>query len=190
MSKNDRLLLRRYIKESLLLEKSGGSDFFSSVTSGAKGMLGFGDGKSGPQKWFAKFIDKQLDQAGEKIDKWLGKKLDDLLPDETKTALATYEKESGESYSTSLTKVVDEWIKDIEDMADAEFNSAQKKEIYEFASKEYAAILKKDSDVKKALLLIKRKLDMKYGTLLSKDKSKAKKGKTGAEEKHLSKSAK
>jgi len=165
---NDHRLLRKYIKESLSLHEVGLSD----LKGMARGALGFGDSKSGPQKWFASFMGRQLDKAEKKIDSWLGEKLDAILPDDVKAKIKDYEKESGESASTTLTKVIEEWMSDIEDMADKEFDPAQKKQIYEFASKEYAAILKKDSDVKKALLLIKRKLDMKYGSLLSKEKEK------------------
>lgn len=171
----DHRLLRKYIKESLLTEKSFLDDISSSVSSGIKGALGFDSkGKKGPQKWFADFLNRQLDSAGEKIDKALGQKLDQLLPDDLKTKVAQYEKQTGESSSTSLAKVVSSWIEDFEEMSDKEFTSAEEKQISDYAASEYAAILRKDPDVKKALILIKRKLDMKYGSLLSKSKKKTK----------------
>lgn len=164
---SDHRLLRKYIRESLVSEKFG-----DGAGNFIKGNLGLASGKSGPQKWFAQFMGKQLDTAGERIDKWVGGVLDGLLPSELKTKISSYQKETGESASTSLTKVVQGWISDIEDMSDREFDKTQKKQIYEYASKEYAALLKKDSDVQKALLMVKRKLDMKYGNSLKDKKSK------------------
>ena len=171
---NDNRLLRKYIRESLLVEKSFLDDITSSIGGGIKGALGFGKGKSGPQKWFADFLGRQLDSAGQKFDQALGQKLDQILPDELKSKIAAYEKQSGESSSTSLAKVVSAWIDEVEDMNDKQFTSTEETQISDYAASEYAAILRKDPDVKKALILVKRKLDMKYGTLLSKPTKKTK----------------
>jgi hypothetical protein len=59
---------------------------------------------------------------------------------------------------------------------DKEFSNQQKKQIYQFATDEYAAIIKKDPDLKKASSLVKRKLDLQFGALLTKsEKSKSEK---------------
>jgi hypothetical protein len=164
---SDHRLLRKYIRESLLIEKfddsstSGG--IFSDVTSGIKGALGFGKGKGGPQKWFADFIGRQLDTAGEKLGDYLSQKLDDALPENIKANISQYEKQSGEKSAISLTKVVSGWIEEFEDFVEQDLKPAEKKAIYEFAAEEYSNLLKKGTDVEKALFTIKYKIDEKFG---------------------------
>jgi hypothetical protein len=171
MADNEHRLLRRYIKESLVSELGLGD-----IAKGVGGVLGIGpSGKSSIDKWFSGFMSRQLDAVGKQADEWIGQKLDRILPDSVLSNIDKYAKNSGEkSSSTVLAKVIAGWIDDVEEMTEKEFSEDQKKQIYQFAANEYAAVLKRDPDAKKALALVKRKLDMKYGSLLSKPKEQAK----------------
>lgn len=171
MADNEHRLLRRYIKESLVSELGLGD-----IAKGVGDVLGIGSsGKSSIDKWFSGFMSRQLDAVGKQADEWIGKKLDQVLPDNVLLNINKYAQKSGEkSSSTVLAKVVAGWLDGVEEMMEKEFSEDQKKQIYQFAVDEYAAALKKDPDAKKALALVKRKLDMKYGSLLSKPKEQAK----------------
>jgi len=166
---SDHRLLRKYISESLVTELD-----FSALSNLAKGNLGLSRGKSGPQKWFADFLSRQLDAAGEQIDSYLGQNLDAILPDDLKQKISNYEKKSGEKSTENLAKVVSGWIKDFEDTLGKDFSSSEERQISDFAAKVYAEALKKDPDTKKALVWVKRKLDMQYGASVSKSSKKTK----------------
>lgn len=165
----DNRLLRKYIRESLTLELG-----LNDVSSVLLGNTQLSKGRGGIQKWFANFLSRQLDKAGEKIDIYLGQKLDSMMPDEVKQKLAKYEKTSGirNTSSENLAKVVSAWMSETEDLLKKDFSSAEEKQIADFAAREYAEALKNNSDVPRALLLVKKKLDMKYGTSLSKSPQK------------------
>lgn len=155
---NRERLLRNYIRESLLSERS-----ISDIGSGLKSALGFGDGKSGPQKWFADFMSRQLDAAGEKLGDYFVDKFENMLPDDVKAKLYAYEKEKKETYSESLVKVITAWIEEWENFIGLKLKSAEKEDIFNFAFDEYSKLLVKDPDVKKAIIVVKNKVDEKFG---------------------------
>ena len=163
----DNRLLRKYIRESLISELG-----LSDLGDVLHGSIGLSKGQGGIQKWFANFLKRQLDKTGEKIDGYLGQKLDDVLPDEVKQRLSKHEKTSRTSSSESLAKVVSTWISETEELLNKEFSSVEEKQITDFAASEYAEALKKNSDVSHALFLVKKKLDIRYGASLSKSTQK------------------
>lgn len=170
MADNEQRLLRRYIRESLVSELD-----LSDVTKGVKGILGFGSGTGTIDKWFSNFMSRQLDSVGKSADKFIGQKLDQLLPSDVLKNIEKYSKKSGESSSTVLAKLVSGWIDEADELFEVEFSNDEKKQIYQFATDEYANALKKDnSSVKNALDLVKRKLDAKYGTRRANSKEKIK----------------
>lgn len=159
MSIDDHRLLRKYIRESLIKELD-----ISDVGNVLSKSIGFrGKDQGGIRRWFANFLSRQLDKAGEKLSDYVSQKLDDALPENIKTNIAKYEKRSGEKSAISLTKVVSGWIEEFEDFVEQDLKPAEKKAIYEFAAEEYSNLLKKDPDVEKALFVIKSKIDEKFG---------------------------
>lgn len=164
--KKNQLLLRRYIRESLTTEVG-----ISDVVKGAASFLGFGKGSggSGPDKWFADFLGRQLDSAGEKIQDYLGDKLSDVLPDDVKSKLKNYHdnKSGDDDLSTSLAKVVSGWVSTVEELTKKKIPSQQKEELYTFATITFADALKTNANVKSGLVLVKKKLDEKYGPLFT-----------------------
>ena len=174
MNRLERRLLREYIKESIVVSEVDLAGFAKT----AGDFLGFGGGSgSTVDKWFSNFLDRQLDAVGEKADEWIGQKLGEILPDSVLTKIDQYAKKTGESSASNvLTKITSGWIEETEEALDKEFSNQQKKQIYQFATDEYAAIIKKDPDLKKASSLVKRKLDLQFGALLTKsEKSKSEK---------------
>lgn len=159
-------LLREYIKESIVISELDVGGFAKKAGE----FLGFGGGSgSTVDKWFSNFLDRQLDAVGEKAEEWMGQKLDKILPDSVLAKIDQYAKKTGESSASNvLAKITSGWIEETESALDKEFSNQQKKQIYQFAIDEYVAIIKKDSDLKKAASLIKRKLDLEFGTLLAK----------------------
>ena len=169
MNRLERRLLREYIKESIVISELEVGAFAKKAGE----FLGFGGGSgSTVDKWFSNFLDRQLDAVGEKAEEWMGQKLGEILPDSVLAKIDQYAKKTGESSSASnvLAKITSGWIEETESALDKEFSNQQKKRIYQFATDEYAAIIKRDPDLKKAASLVKRKLDLEFGALLTKSK--------------------
>ena len=166
MNRLERRLLREYIKESIVISELEVGEFAKSAGK----FLGFGGGGgSTVDKWFSNFLDRQLDAVGEKAEEWMGQKLGEILPDSILSKIDQYAEETGESSASNvLAKITSGWIEETESALDKEFSNQQKKRIYQFATDEYAAIIKRDPDLKKAASLVKRKLDLEFGTLLTK----------------------
>jgi len=156
-------LLRKYIKESLVTELG-----FSDVALDLGRNFGTYASDWGPRSWFADFMSRQMDKLGDSADEWIGAKLDAVLPDALKSRVEQYSQElTGESSSTVLSKVVAGWIEEVEDLIRERFPSSEKREIYRFAADEYAQVLRRNPDVKKAIEQVKRRLDIKYGSRIS-----------------------
>jgi|GEM_PF-3151251 len=156
-------LLRKYIKESLVTELG-----FTDVALDVGRNFGTHASDWGPSSWFANFMSRQMDKLGDSADEWIGTKLDAVLPGALKNRVEQYSQElTGESSSTVLSKVVAGWIEEVEDLIRERFPSSEKRQIYRFAADEYAQILRRNPDVKKAIEQVKRKLDIKYGARIS-----------------------
>lgn len=165
MNRLERRLLREYIKESIVVSEIDLGGIARSVGK----AVGIGGKESTTGKWFSNFLDRQLDAIGKNADEWIGQKLDEILPDSILKKINDNSKEEGESSSSEvIAKITAGWIEQTEAVSDKEFSNQQKKQIYQFSAKEYAAFLKKDPDLKKASSLVKRKLDLEFGQLLTK----------------------
>ena len=182
----DEDLLRRYVRESLketrLLDEKGAlGGSLSSIAGGFLTPFTGGEKKSGPQKWFEDFIGDKMSVLGKKLDMWLGKKLESMLPDEFLQAIeksGKNRKEASEEASTGLARVVSTWIEDIEDVIGDSIPREKKREISEFAADEFSKYLKKyPEDPARALQQVKRALDMKYASSVRKKKNDGKKSK-------------
>lgn len=174
---NDHRLLRAYIKESLILNEKIDA---SGLKKAAKGLVGFGDSSaSGPQKWFANFMKKKLDDAGEHLSKYLGQKLTNILPDEmqqavlsSQTSVSRQDDSRKDSLGEALAKIVDGWIEQTEEKIGESIPKAKKKEIVDFATEVYVKAIKKNpKGQKSALIQVTRELDAKYGSQKSEKKS-------------------
>ncbi len=166
-------LLRKYIKESLIVEDGVLSGLGGIVKTAGKAMGFGGDGGPGwfnPDQWFSSFLDRQLDSIGKNVNNYLADKLVKFLPADAQAKIQKSAGELGEeSVSTGLTKVVSSWISGVEDMGNKKISEANKSKIYDVAVNEYVAALKKDTDVKKALILVKNKLDDTFDDMLDND---------------------
>jgi hypothetical protein len=150
---NERIL-RKYIRESLLRE------FGLKDVGKALGISG------GPDEWFSSFLSRQFGKMGKSIDKALGSKLEELLPDDFKQKVAAHAKEKNKSdvdASEPLAKMISTWMEEYEEITGKSLES-KVDEVLDVAAQEYAEAIQKDpKNLKKALLLAKKKLDAKYG---------------------------
>lgn len=149
-------VLRKYIRESILVEKRRGG--FSSGGS----FLGL-DLSGGPKKWFADFLSQKLDDVGEEMASALESKLEDLLPANVKEKIFSGSATS-EDVSENLAKVVEGWIDVTEDHTDKTFSSSEKKRVYDFALKSFVkhSSTAKAKNVNSIYHLVKKDLDAAY----------------------------
>jgi len=162
-------LLKEYVREVIVQEKK--SFGFGHLGKAAKDIFGSKKASSGPQKWFEKFMGRQLDKLGKDFSTLISR----LIPEERwEKILSSGSKDlSREQVEDDLAHVVSAWIEEIEDLKDKKVSSKKKKEILEFAVSAFEKFMNKyDGDEKKSLIQVKRMLDMKYSNVFVDEKSK------------------
>jgi hypothetical protein len=138
-------VLRQYVREAILLEKSKGGSIFSGLSLN-------------PKKWFDDFMERQLDKFGEKIADAMSDKLDSILPDDFKEEIES-RGQSTQKLGEAIAKAVDEWIDHAEEQQKREYSVAEKKQLYSVAVQSFNKYVKSGKDTKSALYAMTRDLD-------------------------------